>query len=147
MTTPLLLADLRRDEGLRLAAYPDPITHADPWTVGYGHTGAGVRAGLVWTEPQAEAALAADVAAVCRQLDTALPWWRGMDDVRQDALANMAFNLGVRALARFADFLALLEDGSFARAAADLAGTQWAHQVGARAVRIAGLVRDGARPL
>ena len=49
MTTPNLLADLRRDEGLRLAAYPDPLTHAEPWTIGYGHTGPDVGSDTTWT--------------------------------------------------------------------------------------------------
>ena len=33
MTTPLLIADLERDEGLRLEAYPDPESGGAPWTI------------------------------------------------------------------------------------------------------------------
>src|SRR5579863_9367251 len=95
MTTANLLADLRRDEGLRLHAYPDPLSGGAPWTIGYGHTGPEVRAGLVWTLAEAEAALASDVARTLRALDTHLAWWRDLDATRQDAIANMAFNLGV----------------------------------------------------
>lgn len=35
-------------------AYPDPATGGDPWTLGYGCTGANIRMGTVWTLEQAE---------------------------------------------------------------------------------------------
>jgi lysozyme len=31
---------VKASEGLRLNAYPDPATKAEPWTIGYGHTSA-----------------------------------------------------------------------------------------------------------
>jgi GH24 family phage-related lysozyme (muramidase) len=34
---PILISDLKRDEGLRLTAYGDPLTGGEPWTIGYGH--------------------------------------------------------------------------------------------------------------
>jgi lysozyme len=61
----LTVADLtltKSGEGVRLSAYPDPGTGASPWTIGYGHTGPEVHAGLVWTQAQADAALLADMA-------------------------------------------------------------------------------------
>jgi lysozyme len=136
MTSAYLLPDLRRDEGLRLDAYPDPLSGGDPWTIGYGHTGPEVRQGLVWTQAQAEAALEADVANATQGLDTSLPWWRNLDDLRQDCLANMAFNMGVATLLTFNTFLGYMQAQNFAAAAADLAHTAWAGQVGARATRI-----------
>ena len=59
MTTPELIVDLKRDEGCRLTAYKDG---GGVWTIGFGHTGAGVAAHLCWTQGEAEAALVADVA-------------------------------------------------------------------------------------
>lgn len=38
------------------AAYPDPGTGGEPWTIGYGSTG-GVTPDTVWTQEQAQAAL------------------------------------------------------------------------------------------
>jgi len=29
---------IKEFEGLELTAYPDPATHGEPWTIGYGHT-------------------------------------------------------------------------------------------------------------
>jgi lysozyme len=143
VTTANLLADLRRDEGLRLTAYPDPLTHAAPWTIGYGHTGPEVHAGFTWTLAQAEAALAADVAHVEAGLDRELGWWRGLDDVRQDVLVNMAFNLGVEGLLKFHNTLAFVQHHAFERAAAGMQQSLWARQVGTRAKRLARQMSTG----
>jgi lysozyme len=143
MTSPNLAVDLRIYEGLRLTAYPDPLSGGAPWTIGYGHTGREVHPGLVWTGLQAEDALTGDIAAVCRGLDASLPWWRMLDDTRQDCLANMAFNMGVHGLLGFAGFLALVKARNFPAAAADVLNTRWAAQVGVRARRIAEQMRTG----
>lgn len=49
-------------EGLELAAYPDPATGGDPWTIGYGHTGPEVKRGLTIDTAQADALLRQDLA-------------------------------------------------------------------------------------
>jgi len=146
VTTPQLLEALRADEGLRLRAYPDPLTHGPPWTIGYGHTGPDVRPDSNWTEEAADAALAADVAEACRGLDAQLPWWRTLSGPRQDVLANMAFNLGVAKLLEFHETLGLIEAGAFDRAADHMLASAWARQVGARATRLASQMRTGVGP-
>lgn len=59
-------------EGLELVAYPDPATHAEPWTIGYGHTGliAGpkVRKGDKITVAQAEQFMKNDLDIVYAKL-------------------------------------------------------------------------------
>lgn len=145
MTSPYLLADLRKDEGLRTTAYPDPLSGCAPWTIGYGHTGPEVRPGLTWTDDQCEAALAGDVARACRALDQQIPWWRKLDDIRQDVLANMAFNLGVGKLMGFVHTLKFIHDGDWERASEAMLASVWATQVGARAQRLAEQMRTGVR--
>lgn len=144
MTTPALVLDLKRDEGRRLTAYADT---KGVWTCGYGH--AGVAPGTVWTQGQADAQLAADIAATTRDLDAALPWWRTLDPVRQDALANMAFNLGVRGLLAFHHMLSALQAHDFRAANAAMLLSDWAEDppagVGDRALRLAAMIRSGAR--
>lgn len=143
MTTAFLAQDLRRDEGLRLHAYPDPRSGAEPWTIGYGHTGPEVRPGLVWTADQAEAALEADIARACSLLDEHAPWWRALDDARQDVLANMAFNMGwldpagTHGLGTFTHTLEAIRASDWAAAAKGLMASAWAREVGARAERLA----------
>ena len=141
MTTPARIADLMADEGLRRAAYRDTVGVC---TIGYGHTPASE--GEVWTVAQAYDQLIEDVAAVTAGLDRDLAWWRTLDEVRQDALANMGFNLGVHGLLGFTHMLAPLQAGDFAVASAQMLLSKWASQVGDRAARLAAMIRTGLRP-
>lgn len=146
---PQLVADLKRDEGLRVEAYPDPLSGDDPWTIGYGHTGPGVRQGTVWTLEQAEDALIADIQEHSAKLRAALPWVARLDPARQRVLDNMAFNLGVgvpggkKGLLGFKNTLGMIERGEYARAADGLLASLWAKQVKGRAVRLANTMRTG----
>jgi lysozyme len=132
MTSPFLIPDIERDEGCRLTAYQDSV---GVWTVGYGH--AYVQPGTVWTQATADAQLRADVATAETGLDIHLPWWRTLDDIRQDCLVNQAFNLGVDGLVKFTTYLELVKAGNYAAASQDEMHTFWAKQVGDRATRLA----------
>lgn len=115
-----LIEHLKVDEGLRLEAYPDPLSplgkacearrldptkyrqvpgwerlSGTPWTIGYGHTGSDVRQGTIWTPEKAEHHLKQDVVEHNAKLAAALPWIADLDPVRRRVLQNMAFNLGV----------------------------------------------------
>lgn len=146
---PQLVADLKRDEGLRLEAYGDPLTGAEPWTIGYGHTGPDVRKGDVWTEARCEAALISDIVEHQAELRAAIPWMEKLDPARQRVLDNMAFNMGVgkpggsKGLLGFRNTLAMIERGDYAQAADAMLGSLWARQVGARAKRLAATMRTG----
>jgi lysozyme len=140
MTTALLIDDVRRDEGLRLGAYRDS---RGVWTIGYGHTPA--VEGAVWTVEAAAIQLEADVDTVLARLDRELSWWRALDDVRQDALANMAFNLGVGGLLAFHHMLDALHAGDWHTASAQMLLSDWAREVGDRAERLAFMIRTGTR--
>lgn len=135
---PILIADLKRDEGLRLNAYKDTV---GVWTVGYGH--AHVAPGTVWTEVQAEAALISDVKKHNAELAKALPWITELDPVRRRVLQNMAFNLGVKGLLGFKNTLAMVQSGDYAGAARGMLNSLWAKQVKGRAVRLAEQMRTG----
>jgi lysozyme len=117
-----------------------------PWTIGYGHADGSVRPGDVCTKAEADVILRKDANAACDALDRRLPWWREMDPVRQDALADMCFNLGVTKLLGFRNTLRLLQDGQYEDAAAEALKSRWAAQTGDRARRIAHMLRTGARP-
>jgi lysozyme len=139
LTSVFLKPDLIRDEGLRLEAYPDPITGGHPWTIGVGHTGVLVHPGLVWTKAEALDQLQRDIEFFESGLDEdwTKSWWRQMSDLRQDCLVNIAFNIGLHGLMEFTTFLTLLSKQHYPQAALDLRGTLWFHQVGDRAVRVA----------
>lgn len=76
-------------EALQLTAYKDIRGR---WTIGYGHTGPEVHEGLVWTERQAETALANDI------------WWASgvvnrvvkypINQNEFNALVDLVYNIG-----------------------------------------------------
>lgn len=92
-----------RPDGL-IEAYPDPGTGADPWTIGWGATGAGyggkgrIEAGTVWTQEQCDARLDEDLerfaAGVARALGDA-PTTQN----QFDALVSFHYNTGAIARA------------------------------------------------
>lgn len=142
MTTPLLVDELKRDEGLRLTPYRDT---GGKLTIGYGHTGRDVTPGLVWTQGAADDALIEDIAIAQSELDEALRWWRTLDDSRQDVMVELAFNLGIGGLLEFTRTLAAIRAGQWARASAGMLLSAWAGEVGGRAARLAAIMRTGAR--
>lgn len=136
---PELIAQLKIDEGCRLTAYKDTV---GVWTVGYGH--AHVAPGTVWTQEKAEAVLIGDVTEHNAKLAAALPWVAKLDPVRRRVLQNMAFNLGIAGLLGFKNTLEYVRTGQYGEAADGMLASKWAKQVGARAVRLAKQMRNGA---
>jgi lysozyme len=85
-------------EGCKLAAYPDPGTGGSPWTIGWGATGAGIRKGVVWTQAQADARLAMDLAKIAAEV-SAIIGTAPTTANQFDALVCFAYNLGSARLA------------------------------------------------
>ncbi|AXE31651.1 muraminidase [Chromobacterium phragmitis] len=121
---------IKQFEGLRLAAYQDMV---GVWTIGYGHTGPDVKAGLIITQQQADKLLAADL----EKFETgvgqlvAVP----LNANQFAALVSFSYNLGLGNL-RSSTLLRLLNQGDFAGAAAQF--SRW-NRAGGQVV--AGLAR------
>jgi len=130
-----LLAQLKIDEGVRLLPYRDARGNL---TIGIGTN---LDAGI--TEPEAESLCYSRIAAAETALAQSVPWWRDLDDARQMAVANLCYNMGINTLLEFKNMLAALHAGDFDGAADDLLASKYATQVGARAQRIAELIRTG----
>ncbi len=159
--------DLKRDEGFRSFAYPDPLSllarryrsfrwgfvparellarisegpeHGHPWTVGYGFT-TGVTPDSRISEPQAS-----------RKLDEKMPHYmrialKYVPDLMEHPFAvqtvflNMAFNMGNR-LGQFVNTLAALRRRDYGTVAANLERSLWARQVKGRATYLIERVR------
>jgi len=134
-----LLAELKRDEGVRLHAYRD---HLGYLTIGVGRLIDERRGGGISLE-EAEMLLANDVARIEAELDRRIPWWRQATPARQRALLNMGFQLGVGGLMRFRNTLARAKAGDWAGAAQGALNSLWARQTPARAARVAAMLREG----
>lgn len=93
--SPAGIKHMHSFESCKLKAYPDPGSKdGKPWTIGWGATGPGIGPGVVWTQEQADARFAADLAkfedGVTRLLGGA-PTTQG----QFDALVSLAYNIGL----------------------------------------------------
>ena len=79
-------------EGMRLTAYPDPGTGADPWTIGVGHTGPDVFEGRIITQEEGYQLLHDDIQVAVRAVKQYVTVQLTQDQF--DALVDFAFNCG-----------------------------------------------------
>lgn len=94
-TSPRGIALITQFEGLRTKAYLCP---AGVWTIGYGHTGAGVQEGQVITAAQAEGMLAADLKTYETCVNECVTY--KMQQYEFDALVSLVYNIGCAAFRR-----------------------------------------------
>ncbi len=141
---PLLLQEVRRDEGVRNTPYRDTV---GVWTVGVGHNMEAKPLPTLWKFPlsddQIDRLLAGDLADVFDDLDRNLPWWRKLTYARQRVIVNMCFNLGVPGLLGFVNTLKNIQAGNYIQASTGMLTSKWARQVHGRANRLAEMMRDG----
>lgn len=110
------LALIKQFEGCRLDAYPDPGSGGDPWTIGWGATGPGIKKGVRWTQAQADQRLAEDVARFAAGVDAAVT--RAPTAGQRGAMISLAYNIGLGAF-RDSTLLKKHNAGDFAGAAAE----------------------------
>lgn len=141
---PLLVKELRRDEGVEYVPYLDTVGIK---TVGVGHNMQAKPLPADWTFPltdaQVDQLLAEDLQEVFDGLDRNIPWWRKLSYERQRVLANMAFNLGIKGLMGFKNTLAHVQAERYQSAAEGMLASKWARQVGQRANRLAAMMVMG----
>jgi lysozyme len=136
-----LVDQLRLDEGLRLQPYKDSLGYL---TIGYGHLIDPIKGGGI-SENVAKVMLGEDVVSTLSSLQP-FAWFQSQDPVRQCALVNMAFNLGVAGLLHFPKFLMDMGNKDYASAVSELIGTPWQQETGERADRIIALIQTGVWP-
>ena len=132
-----LREQLIRDEGgFQSKPYLDSV---GALTIGYGRNLRDV--GI--SEAEAAFMLDNDLGAAAGDVDRAVPWARGLDEVRRAVLVNMRFNMGLGGLLGFRKMLDAAEAGDWQRAAAEMLDSRWARQVGDRAQRLARQMTTG----
>lgn len=87
---------IKKFEGCRLKAYPDPGTGGDPWTIGWGHTGPDVFPGLTITQAQADSLFEKDIKPRVKSVKEMIK--REYTDDQLCALLSFAYNCGTVAL-------------------------------------------------
>ncbi len=79
-------------------AYPDPGSGGDPWTIGWGSTGADITPGLIWTQAECDVRLARDLGRYARDVTRAIGA-APTTPAQFDALASFHYNTGAIAKA------------------------------------------------
>lgn len=77
------------------AAYPDPGTGGDPWTIGWGCTGGDVSPGTIWPLERAEAALQAHLTYFATGLLKLSPSLAKATDRQFAAVLSFVYNCGL----------------------------------------------------
>jgi lysozyme len=98
-------------EGKRNDAYLDSV---GVWTIGVGHTGPEVHAGLHWTDDQVADALRADLDRFETAINSSVTV--GLEPYQFDALVSFSFNVGVGAF-QSSTMLKQINRGQFEMAA------------------------------
>ena len=121
---------IKNFEGCRLEAYKCP---AGVWTIGYGHTGAEVHAGLKITQEQANKYLKNDLLIHCNNVSRLVK--KPLTQNQFDALVSFEYNVGYGNFAS-STMLKLLNQGKYSEAA-----LQFSRWVYANKKVLAGLVK------
>lgn len=165
-------ADLKRHEGFRPYAYPDPesklgkahgrkfgykpadevlksigANEADgrPWTIGYGFA-RGVKLTDHITEEEASERLWPEIFEHAAELDSIVPNWGDMPLHVQSVLVNLVFNMGANSLKGFKNTLPMFIKGQYEAAGRALRNSLWYKQVGNRAVELTQRLINGSIP-
>lgn len=165
--TQQVMSDLRRDEGFREFAYPDPRSELyakfpelrNSWgtlpvkDLLAGKTGYKLSDGMPWTvgfgftqgvtpdttmpRQQAERKLEEHVLDVDAALAKTLSWYKDATFVTKTILINMVFNMGLAGLLTFKNTLSYISAKNYVQAAANMRKSKWYQQVTNRAERLA----------
>lgn len=131
-----LIDTLVRHEGLRRLAYEDSV---GVLTIGVGRNIEEV--GL--SDDEIYYLLKNDIRRCETELDNSFRWYKDLDQVRQEAMINLCFNLGITKLRKFKLALRAMEAKDYEDAADEFLDSLWATQVGQRAVEVTYMIRFG----
>ncbi len=132
-----LVTQLKRHEGVRSHVY---LCSAGYETIGVGRNIA--ESGLGLSDDEIDYLLGNDIKR-CKQELIALSWFMDLDSVRQDAIVNLCFNLGLTRLMGFKNAMAAMAVGDYAKAGDEFYDSRWAKQVGSRADEVCEMIRTG----
>jgi lysozyme len=123
-------------EGLRLMPYADVSGHM---TIGVGRnlSDKGI------TVMEAYYLLDDDILYFGTKLAHYLPFYSDLDENRQIALVDMAFNIGIQGILNFTFFIEAMTKGEYVEASRQMLDSAWAKQVGMRAQQLADIIRTG----
>lgn len=128
-----LIDRIVKHEGLRLKPYHDSLGFV---TIGIGRNldNKGI------SKDEAYDLLDNDISDCIGNLSRNIPWWKALDDLRQEVLIEMCFQLGIGGLLKFREFLYQLESGNSIEAAKEMRDSVWYKQTPQRAEELAKMI-------
>tara|TARA_R110001592_G_scaffold15078_2_gene66366 strand:- start:32 stop:454 length:423 start_codon:yes stop_codon:yes gene_type:complete len=135
-----LIEMLKRHEGVESHAYK---CSENKITIGVGRN-VDKSGGLGLSDDEVDYLLQNDIDRVSSELDSEYEWFAGLDDVRQDAMIDISFNLGQTRLRAFKNALAAMAKGDWRAAADEFMDSRWSGQVGNRAKELTEMIRTGS---
>lgn len=130
-----LISMLKRHEGLRLKPYH---CSAGKLSIGFGRN----LDDMGISEDEALYLLQNDIDACYSELNV-FHWFQELDQVRQEALVDMRFNLGLPRFLLFKKMIAKLMAKEYSQAAEEIVNSLYARQVGDRANELAYMIERG----
>ena len=134
-----LLAMLKRHEGVESHAYE---CSEGKITVGVGRN-IDSEGGIGLSDEEIEFLLKNDIERCIIELSSEYDWFVDLDDIRKDAMVDIAFNLGITRLRLFKRALAAMAEGNYKQAATEFLDSKWAKQVGGRALELSDMISSG----
>lgn len=118
---------IKEFEGCSLAAYPDPGTGGEPYTIGYGHTGVfggePITLGMTITQEQADELLQHDLSATEQGVNELCA--HSINPNQFAALVSFAYNVGLGALAS-STLMRMVNAGNYTEAEQQFKNWVWA---------------------
>jgi lysozyme len=120
-----LIESIKKHEGFVAKPYPDPIHGWDVPSFGHGLT--------YLTEAESEMIVRNRVASIIEELGKRKPVFKTLTQDRQNALIEMAYQLGVTGTLNFKRMWLAIETGNFQQARLEALDSRWAKQTPKRA--------------
>ena len=92
------------------------------------------------SEDEAMYLLENDIKNVVSQCRSTFDWFDNLTSIRQEAIVNLVFNMGLSTFCKFKKTIAHLEKGEYELAGTELLDSNYARQVGQRSVRVANMI-------
>ena len=139
MINRFAVENIKLHEGFSQFAYKCP---AGRTTIAYGRN-IDKNGGVGVSRDEAEYLLANDIFRINLKLIQSFPRFTSLDNVRQAALIDMAYNIGLGGLRGFKKMIKAMVAGDYETAANEMLDSRWANQVGSRATKLSQMIRTG----